>query len=575
MKFFISIQFIFIFSFGFSQSDSVIVNTWNQMAFLEDSMNYNLFIGGPSSVSFNLKFSKNKVNLFENGSFYQKEQIDLPFLKNNIPILDAQYIIGDELEQNLALFHSQPISNRSNYAVSFLKRSHDGYYLNQATNANFFQANYFYRSEQNTYELKTSLKHHRIYNEQNGGVTNDSSFTNSNFDILNRKLIDVNLENAYTNDKLWRLKIQQTLFKKDSLHKKTKLHSITSIDRRVRNYFDSLNADLFLYNYMDTIRSNDSIITHDINQSVKYYLLDKSDSISSKRASLFYHGNLSFFNNHTIDTLFQNHTVGFDISFNNKQSYLSASIDYTLFGFRNNNFNAVLNYNRFIKTNVKFSSEIFLKRLTPSYEIHQFTSNHVAWNNNPNDIYFGGLNSYFSFNKLKIKANIFLIKNPVYFDNSFSPVSTLDTVQIIQSGLNYKMANKKLEVDFELLYQYQGGLSIYQLPDWLGYARVYYKLNHEKSNSKLYLGLRGRFFSSFNLMEYSPQINQFLVSNERLQNPYGIIDVLAKAEIKNVTIYAMLSHVNAGLLGYEYFTNLHYPQPDRYFKFGLKWLFLN
>ena len=545
------------------------------MAFLEDSMNYNLFIGGPSSVSFNLKFSTNKVNLFENGSFYQKEQIDLPFLKNNIPILDAQYIIGDELEQNLALFHSQPISNRSNYAVSFLKRSHDGYYLNQATNANFFQANYFYRSEQNTYELKTSLKHHRIYNEQNGGVTNDSSFTNSNFDILNRKLIDVNLENAYTNDKLWRLKIQQTLFKKDSLHKKTKLHSITSIDRRVRNYFDSLNADLFLYNYMDTIRSNDSIITHDINQSVKYYLLDKSDSISSKRASLFYHGNLSFFNNHTIDTLFQNHTVGFDISFNNKQSYLSASIDYTLFGFRNNNFNAVLNYNRFIKTNVKFSSEFFLKRLTPSYEIHQFTSNHVAWNNNPNDIYFGGLNSYFSFNKLKIKANIFLIKNPVYFDNSFSPVSTLDTVQIIQSGLNYKMANKKLEVDFELLYQYQGGLSIYQLPDWLGYARVYYKLNHEKSNSKLYLGLRGRFFSSFNLMEYSPQINQFLVSNERLQNPYGIIDVLAKAEIKNVTIYAMLSHVNAGLLGYEYFTNLHYPQPDRYFKFGLKWLFLN
>ena len=168
-----------------------------------------------------------------------------------------------------------------------------------------------------------------------------------------------------------------------------------------------------------------------------------------------------------------------------------------------------------------------------------------------------------------------MIKNPVYFDNSFSPVSTLDTVQIIQSGLNYKMANKKLEVDCELLYQYQGGLSIYQLPNWLGFARVYYKLTHEKSNSKLYLGLRGRFFSSFNLMEYSPQTNQFLVSNERLQNPYGIIDVLAKSEIKNVTIYAMLTHFNAGLLGYEYFTNLHYPQPDRYFKFGLKWLFLN
>ena len=94
--------------------------------------------------------------------------------------------------------------------------------MNQATNANFFQANYFQRSKQSTYELKTSLKHHRIYNEQNGGITNDSSFTDSNFDILNRKLIDVNLDNAYTNDKLWRLKIQQTLFEKDSLHKKAR-----------------------------------------------------------------------------------------------------------------------------------------------------------------------------------------------------------------------------------------------------------------------------------------------------------------------------------------------------------------
>ena len=35
MKYFISIHFIFIFSFGISQSDSVNVNTWNQMSFLE------------------------------------------------------------------------------------------------------------------------------------------------------------------------------------------------------------------------------------------------------------------------------------------------------------------------------------------------------------------------------------------------------------------------------------------------------------------------------------------------------------------------------------------------------------
>ena len=45
--------------------------------------------------------------------------------------------------------------------------------------------------------------------------------------------------------------------------------------------------------------------------------------------------------------------------------------------------------------------------------------------------------------------------------------------------------------------------------------------------------------------------------------------------IKNVTVYAMVAHFNAGLMGANYFTALNYPSPDRYIKFGLKWLFLN
>ena len=132
-----------------------------------------------------------------------------------------------------------------------------------------------------------------------------------------------------------------------------------------------------------------------------------------------------------------------------------------------------------------------------------------------------------------------------------------------------------MEFNIELQHQYQGGLSIYQLPEWLAFGSFYYKFLHAKSDAKLYLGVRVRSFSSFNLMDYSPQINQFLVSNERKQESYFIADLTAKAEIKNVTIFAMVAHINSGLLGYRYFTLLHYPQPDRYFKFGLKWLFLD
>ena len=52
-------------------------------------------------------------------------------------------------------------------------------------------------------------------------------------------------------------------------------------------------------------------------------------------------------------------------------------------------------------------------------------------------------------------------------------------------------------------------------------------------------------------------------------------DFYLNARIKTVNFFFMISHVNAGLSGYNYFTALHYPSPDRYFKLGLRWMFLN
>ena len=51
-----------------------------------------------------------------------------------------------------------------------------------------------------------------------------------------------------------------------------------------------------------------------------------------------------------------------------------------------------------------------------------------------------------------------------------------------------------MEFNIELQHQYQGGLSIYQLPEWLAFGSFYYKFLHAKSDAKLYLGLRVRSF---------------------------------------------------------------------------------
>ena len=74
------------------------------MSLYPDSNNYNLFFGGPGSIYSSINFNKKVLSSFDQHFMFSKEQKDLPFIKNLTPILDAQYIIGDELEQNLSIF---------------------------------------------------------------------------------------------------------------------------------------------------------------------------------------------------------------------------------------------------------------------------------------------------------------------------------------------------------------------------------------------------------------------------------------------------------------------------------------
>jgi hypothetical protein len=54
-----------------------------------------------------------------------------------------------------------------------------------------------------------------------------------------------------------------------------------------------------------------------------------------------------------------------------------------------------------------------------------------------------------------------------------------------------------------------------------------------------------------------------------------MIDFLAKTQIKSVTVFFMVTHLNSGLTGFDYFSAFHFPIADRCLKFGLRWVFLD
>jgi hypothetical protein len=573
---------IFVFSiFEVSaQSDSTDIKTWRQLSSIPDSNNYNLFFGGPTSVYRSIFFEAYKTNQFAKNLMFLDEQEDIPYLWNNSPVLDAQYIIGDQLEQNLALYHNQAISQNANYAVSFLKRTHDGYLLNQATNSNFFQSLYHYNSVTGKYSLLIGLKHHRIYNQQNGGLTNDSSFFDTDNNFSNRKLLNVNMNHAYSNDKLWKAYVKQE-FKLNSTHdsilnitKSKKIVYNLNYTRKYRNYFDSLAADNFLYNHFDSIVSNDSLIKDNISNSVYFEKVEVSDSMS-KKLILGLNSDFISHKNRTIDTLFNNQSLFFQYKKHTLKNAFSFSSNYFFMGYRKNNYDMSLQWNQEVSPNLFLNCDLSYNNFRPVYECQNFQSNHQIWTKSYNNIAVQSAEASLKHKKLSYHFNYTSISQPIYFNSFSNPVQYNGNAQVIQSTLRHRLLKKNIRLLTEVIYQYQGGAQIFQLPDLIGQLKLNYLLNIKKANLKIDFGINGKYFSSFDLMDYSPSTNQFFLSNNANQPQYFILDFSAKSQIKNVTVYAMYTHLNAGLLGYNYFAASHYPIPERYLKFGLKWLFLN
>ena len=56
MKLFVSFYILLVSNLSYAQLDSNSIKIWNQFSSLDDSLNYTIFIGGPSSVGFNLHF---------------------------------------------------------------------------------------------------------------------------------------------------------------------------------------------------------------------------------------------------------------------------------------------------------------------------------------------------------------------------------------------------------------------------------------------------------------------------------------------------------------------------------------
>jgi len=563
---------------GYSQTYSSIDST-NFMYFHQTDSSFNeLTFGAAGSLSRGLFYNENN-KVISQTPFFVNESLDLPSFDIQQPVVDVTYFLGPNQEQFFSVFHSQNIKQGVNYAIHFLKNNYDGYYQNQATNHNFFQSNFTYNPSNSLYSAKLYYKHHRYFHEQNGGIQNDSNFTEDVFFSRNRLLMDVNLSDAFSKDILHKVGLNQKLIlsnKRDSsnVNRGQELVLDFLYSGQSRTYFDSISGNYDWLSILDTNATYDTLLKNNIKGELAYNFNKEKDSSSSSVFTLGISYNIINHINKNIDTSFYNLNLRsvYKLKFKNGQFTTGGS--YFLSGYREGDFiyNAGMNYK--VKK-VRFFVNGKFENITPAYELLRYAGNHSYWLNSFTDQQILNISGGMFYNTWNLSANYTDIFDPIFLNYLGLPEQFDGVTQVIQTQISKKLDFNKLKINPSICYQYQGGLNIYRLPEWVGLIDVSYNFDAFKSALKLNIGMQAKMYSDFYLMDYAPDIGMFFISNERLQNAYAVADFYLNAKIQSVKFSFSITHANAGLMGYNYFSALHYPFPDRYFKMGLSWMFLN
>lgn len=247
----------------------------------------------------------------------------------------------------------------------------------------------------------------------------------------------------------------------------------------------------------------------------------------------------------------------------------------------------------FLGDTLQVRGDAFFHRETPSFYYRNYHARHLWWENDLDKTIHTRIMGTLSFPKTRTKLRVAVdeIKNYTYFSQSYDitekGLRTGVIVTPMQESGGINLLTAQLEQNFRLgilnwenqfTYQHSSKESVLPVPAFNAYTNLYIKFKVVKVLN-VDLGADMRYFTSYEVPDYSPYMGQYTVqgngeNNVKIGN-YPIVNVYANVHIKHTRFFVMMSHINAGQGDKNYFFAPHYPMNERVFRIGVSWNFFN
>lgn len=540
-------------------------------------------------------------------------ELPLGFVVNNRPSLSAEtnpgvyyhtttpytvgsFFLGSKEEQQFSILHTQNIRPNWNAGFRLDRLNAIGFYERQKVVDERLNVNTNFRSLDQRYQLFADFIGGNYTLEENGGISDESYFTDNLTD--NRKVIPLFLSNAASQRKSSGFNVKQYLYfgKKiaveDTLQDDYVEHNgwRLAVQNQMRTtrfrYVDDLTNSTFydttyLYQYATDDRSDWRRYRNDL--KLEYIGKGYSEKPSYIHGSVGIGQGYDEYRQHG-ESRFNRQVIAMAEVLTGKAEAWDLHIDanFLVLGEQSGDYKLNARYARYFSSYLKaLVVDGLAQSRTPGLFYRFNNSNHFQWENNFNntDTQKGRLRLFFK-DDLSLTGDYSTIQGVTYFDTLAMPrQNDSSAVNIQHAGLakefNWGKGKWKWLLRMEGHYQRFTGPNVIRLPELFTTNQLAAEFPMFKKRMQGRLGMEATWYSDFKGNAYMPATGVFYLQDSLSIGNYPFIDMFFNFRIRNVRAFVKMTHINSGMMGYQYWAAPRYAFRDRAIRFGLEWKFYN
>ncbi len=540
-----------------------------------------------------LNFGLIQQNVFPSFGFSAKhfnylQASDVKYYSVPTPLTELYYKTVMEQGQSLDAFLTVNTKPNFNFSIAYKGLRSNGKYINNISSSGNFRFTTSYYTTSKQYFLNAHFTAQDISNQENGGIINTELFEQSNPPNDQRDRLDVYFKDATSLLKGNRLFLNHSFYLN-----KNNFNSLL--------FTHTFSSEYKFFEFTQPTASNrfGNAFSSNINNKTRFNNLYNKIGVGYKTKNFgslnfyFDDNNYNYYYNSLVYDSLGNIVVpnaisdrinmlGGDYTYFTNKFIAKIELAQTVSNQSISNVETLLNYipNKNFKLEFKYQKLNSLPNL--NFTLYQSRYIDYNWANNfknekLNQFSFSALTKW-----LNASVQYKVLNDHLYFDNTTNDITKL-TVKPVQydKTINYLSINankdikfRKFGLDVTVLYQKVDQASdIVNVPELTMRNTLYFTDYVFKKAMLLQTGVTFQYFSKYYGNDYNPLIGEFYVQNETKIGNFPMFDFFVNARIKQTRIYLKAEHFNSSMTGYNFYSAPNYPYRDFMVRFGLEWNF--